>query len=90
MNITKEELVIDKTLEKKINNILMFLNIKERIINGNLISLEGTNLAYIEPHKLTIKDTDYLFFNERDDVYINDLTSSIKINQLKEFIKKKN
>ena len=88
MNITKEELVIEETLEKKINNILMFLNIKEKIINGNLISLEGTNLAYIEPHKITINKTDYLFFNERDDVYINDLTSSIKINQLKSHIKK--
>ena len=32
-------------------------------------------LAYVEPHQVVIKDKSYLFFNEHDYFYINDLTN---------------
>ena len=63
MQIIKEKLEIDETLNKRINNLLKFLNIKSKLINGNIISISKTNLAYIEPHKLIINGTTYLFFN---------------------------
>jgi len=87
MNITKEVLEIEETLENKIKSILQFLGIKTKIIKGNLISIENTNLAYIEPHKLIIKDTTYLLFNERNKVYINTLENSISITELENHIK---
>lgn len=87
MQIIKEKLDIEESLNKRIKNILVFLNIKERIKKGNIISISNTNLAYIEPHKLTINDITYLFFNECDNVYINTLEESIKLTELENYIK---
>lgn len=84
--ITTESLEIEEELANKINNICSFLNIEVEITEGSLITIDNTNLAYIEPHKVTIKETDYLFFNTKEEVYINDLTKSIKISNLKKFI----
>lgn len=87
MQIVKEKLEFDEVLEKKINNLLKFNNIKAKLENGNIISLVNTNLAYIEPHTLEIKGITYLFFNECDNVYINDLSRSIPLKELENFIK---
>ena len=57
MQIIKEKLDIEESLEKRIKNTLKFLNIKSKIIKGNIISIKNTNLAYIEPHKLVIGNT---------------------------------
>lgn len=73
MQIVKEKLEIDEVLERKINNLLRFNNITAKLENGSIISLTNTNIAYIEPHKLEINETTYFFFNECEDVYINDL-----------------
>ena len=35
--------------------MLMFLNLKGKLEEGNIISISNTNLAYIEPYKLRIK-----------------------------------
>ena len=87
MKIVKEKVEIDEELEKKINNLLKFSNIKAKLENGNIISLSNTNIAYIEPHSLEIKGITYLFFNECEDVYMNDLSSSIPLKELEHFIK---
>jgi len=87
MQIVKEKLEIDEELEKKINNLLKFSNIKAKLENGNIISLSNTNIAYIEPHSLEIKGITYLFFNECEDVYINNLNRSIPLKELEGFIK---
>lgn len=87
MQIIKEKLDIDETLNKKIKNILKFLNIKKKIQRGNIINIPKTNLAYIEPHKLVINNITYLFFNECENVYINTLEESIPFNELENHIK---
>ena len=87
MQIVKEKSEIDKALEKKINNLLKFNNIKAKIETGSIISLTNTNIAYIEPHKLEINGNIYLFFNKCEDVYINDLNRFIPLKQLEYFIK---
>lgn len=87
MHLIKEKLDIEKSLENRIKNILKFLNVKERIQKGNIISISKTNLAYIEPHKLVINDITYLFFNECENVYINTLEQSIPFNELENYIK---
>ena len=61
---------------------MLFLNINERLQNGNIIIITKTNLAYIEPHILNINGINYLFFNECENVYINTLKD--KIYKLKE------
>lgn len=87
MQIIKEKLDIDDELEKRIKNILKFLNIKSKIIKGNIIHIPKTNIAYIEPHKLVINNITYLFFNECNDIYINTLENSISFNDLEAHIK---
>ena len=83
----KEKLDIDETLNKRINNLLKFVNIKSKLINGNIIHISKTNLAYIEPHKLIINEITYLFFNNCENVYINTLEQSISLNELERHIK---
>lgn len=87
MQIVKEKIEIDEVLEKKVNNLLKFNNIKGKLKNGYIISLINTNIAYIQPHKLMINETTYLLFNECKDVYINDLSRSISLKELEHFIK---
>lgn len=87
MHLIKEELDIEENLEKRIKNTLKFLNIKSKIIKGNIISISKTNLAYIEPHKLIINDITYIFFNECNDIYINTLEQSIPFNEFETHIK---
>ena len=87
MQIIKEKLNIDETLNKRINNLLKFVNIKSKLINGNIIHISRTNLAYIEPHKLIINEITYLFFNNCENVYINTLEQSILLNELERHIK---
>jgi len=87
MQIVKEKLEIDEVLGKKINNLLKFNNIKAELKIGSIISLTNTNIAYIEPHTLKIKEITYLFFNKRENVYINDLSRSIPLKELEHFIK---
>lgn len=90
MQIIKEKLDIDEMLEKRIKNTLRFLNIKSKIIKGNIIHIPKTNLAYIEPHKIIINNITYLFFNECNDIYINTLEISIPFNEFETHIKANN
>ena len=87
MQIIKEKLDIDETLNKRINNLLKFISIKSKLINGNIIHISKTNLSYIEPHKLIINEITYLFFNNCENVYINTLEQSISLNELERHIK---
>lgn len=87
MHLIKERLDIEENLEKRIKNTLKFLNIKSKIIKGNIISIKNTNLAYIEPHKLIIGNTTYLFFNDCENVYINNLENHISLKDVKVNIK---
>lgn len=87
MHLIKERLDIEESLEKRIKNTLKFLNIKSKIIKGNIISIKNTNLAYIEPRKLVIGNTTYLFFNDCEIVYINNLENHIFLKELYDHIK---
>ena len=87
MQIIKEKLDIDGVLEKRTKNTLRSLNIKSKIIKGNIIHISKTNLANIEPHKILINNITYLFFNECNYIYINTLENSIPFNEFETHIK---
>lgn len=90
INITKENIEIEDSLNNRIKSITKFLGVKSKLIKGKLISIDKTNLAYIEPRKLEINNITYLFFNDSNLVYINSLENSIDISALKDYIKSKN
>ena len=56
-------------------------------INSSIRKIEKTNISYIEPHKVIIKDTTFLVFNYSNDVYISNLTEKIKLSELEEYLK---
>ena len=87
VNIIKQELEIEESLRNKIEFICEFTNIKPIFKNGSIIKVDKTNLIYIEPHRITIKNIDFLFFNYSNDIFINNLSNKIKISELQNYIK---
>ena len=77
LNIETKELKISDKLKRKIEMIGRFTNTTPIIGNGSIKNITGTNIAYVMPHIIVIKNNKYLVFDECDDVYIN--TFKIKI-----------
>ena len=73
-------------LKTKIDWSCKFSKQKYKIYEGCLRIVEHTNLAYVEPHKVIIGDTLYLFFNEQKHFYIGNLKKKIPIADLSEYI----
>jgi len=68
VNIIKQEVRMEESLRKRLEFICEFCSVKPIIINGNLRTIDKTNLTYLEPHKIIINDISFLVFN-----YSNDL-----------------
>lgn len=88
MQIITEKLEIEETLNKRIKNLLKFLNIKAKLQNCNIIHLSKTNLNYIEPHRIIIKGITFLAFNYSNEIFIGNLSKSIKLSVLENYINK--
>ena len=54
MTIETKELVISEELKKKIDMICKFACVKYELINGCIINLKNTNIAYTKPHILKV------------------------------------
>ena len=90
VNITKEKLEIDNELKKRIEFICSFCNTTPTIINGNIRKINKTNLNYIEPHRIIIKGITFLVFNYSNEIFIENLSKSIKLSNLETYIKQIN
>ena len=84
--ITKKEINISEELKSKIEWTCKLKQVKPKIINGNLRIVEHTNLAYVEPHRVIIKDKLYLFFNEQNYFYIGSLENKYPLSKFNEYI----
>ena len=69
LKIITQELEIELNLKQKLEFICEFCHIKPKFINGSIRKIDKTNLSYIEPHKLIIKDKTFLVFNYSNDIY---------------------
>ena len=87
VNIIKEEIILDQSLKKKIEFICEFCHIKPTIINGSIRKIDKTNLSYIEPHRVIVKDTTFLAFNYSTDIYVGSLNKKIQLVELEDYIK---
>ena len=56
IKIVTKELEFDKQLKKKIEFVCDFCNTTPTFINGNIRNIDRTNLSYIEPHRIIIKE----------------------------------
>lgn len=87
LTIETKELNISDELKRKVEMICRFANQKYTFTNGNIKSIKKTNIAYVKPHILKVKNNDYLIFEECDDVFINGYQEKIKFKDLEEYIK---
>lgn len=87
MKIIKEELQFEENLKQRLEFICEFAKVTPTFINGSIRKLDKTNLSYIEPHRLIIKNYTFLVFNYSNDVYISNLTKKIKLSELEEYLK---
>ncbi len=90
VNIIKTKLELDNELKKKIEFICNFCNTTPTIINGNIRKIDKTNITYIEPHRIIIKQTTFLAFNYSNTLYIDNLSKGIELKDLETFIKQLN
>ena len=90
VNIIKEELPIEESLRKKLELICEFAKTTPTIINRNIRKIDRTNLTYIEPHRIYIKNNLYLAFNYSSEIYVNNLGKKIKLSELEDYIKQEN
>lgn len=87
VSIVRENIEIEEALKKKIEFICSFCNTTAEITNGSIRTIEHTNLAYIEPHRIVIKGITFLAFNYETNIYIESLNNKIQIKDLEEYIK---
>ena len=87
VNIIKEELPMEEQLRKKLNIIFDFANVKPTIINGNIRKIDKTNLTYIEPNRIIVKNKTFLIFNYSNEVFIENLSNKIKLSDLEDYLK---
>ena len=87
MQIIKQELRFEENLKQRLEFICEFSKVTPTFINGSIRKIKKTNISYIEPHKVIIKNVTFLVFNYSNDVYIINLTRKIKLAELEEFLK---
>ena len=90
IKIITQELEIESNLKQRLEFIWEFCDIKPTIINGSIRKIDKTNLNYIEPHRIIIKDNLYLAFNYSSDIYVQNLGKKIKLSELENYIKQQN
>ena len=87
LNIIIKEVPIDEELKTRIKFMCDFCNVKPTFINGSVRRIEKTNINYIEPNKIIIKDTTFLAFNHGKDIFVENLQKHIKFSEFQEYIK---
>ena len=90
MKIIKEELQFEENLKQRLEFICEFSKVKPTFINGSIKKLAKTNLSYIEPHKVIVKNITLLVFNYSNNVYVSNLSKKIKLSELETYLKSKN
>ena len=62
MQIIKEELQFEESLKQRLEFICEFSKVTPTFINGSIRKIDKTNLSYIEPHRVIIKNITLLVF----------------------------
>ena len=63
-----------------------FTNTTAIINNGSIKNITDTNIAYVMPHIIVIKNNKYLMFDECDEIYVNTFKSKITFKALEDYI----
>ena len=86
IKIITQELEIGSNLKQRLEFICEFYKVTPTFISGSIRKIENTNLTYIEPHRVIIKNITFLVFNYSNDIYISNLSKKIKLSELEEYL----
>lgn len=86
LKIRKDEISFDYEVKDRLDFICKYSNRDARFFNGYVVSIDRTNLHYVEPHKLVIGNHLFLFFNFKKEVYYQTLNKKIDLKDLNSFI----
>lgn len=90
MRIRSKKLIKAVDFEKKIECTCSFNNAKCEFTQGKILTFEGTNISFIEPHRVEIKVKDknilLLYFDENN-LFLYDRTMPITIEILNNILK---
>ncbi len=86
INIIKQEIEIEKGLKQRLEFICNFCKTTPTFINGSIRKIDKSNLQYVEPHRIIIKDITFLAFNYSNDIYIKNLSNKIKLTELENYL----
>ena len=73
-------LEVEKEVLKRIDMICRFACCKYTI-------KQGSNIAYVSPHIITVGGNNYLIFNGSDKIFVNDYSKCIKLKDIEVHIK---
>ena len=86
INIIKQEIEMEKGLKQRLEFICNFCKTTPTFINGSIRKIDKSNLQYVEPHRIIIKDITFLAFNYSNDIYIKNLSNKIKLTELENYL----
>ena len=86
INIIKQEIEIEKGLKQRLEFICNFCKTTTTFINGSIRKIDKSNLQYVEPHRIIIKNITFLAFNYSNDIYIKNLSNKIKLTELENYL----
>lgn len=86
INIIKQEMEMEKGLKQRLEFICNFCKTTPTFINGSIRKIDKSNLQYVEPHRIIIKDITFLAFNYSNDIYIKNLSNKIKLTELENYL----
>ena len=87
IKIIKEEIEIDESLVSRLSVICDFCNTKPTFIKGSIRKIDRTNLTYLEPHRIIIKNITFLIFNYSNEIFIENLSNKMKLSELEKYLK---
>ena len=85
LNIETKELKISDKFKKNWDDWKIY-NTTPIISNDSIKNITGTNVAYVMPHIIVIKNNKYLMFDECDNVYVNTFKNKIVFKDLEDYI----
>ena len=80
--LEQKDVVESDKLQRKFDIGWKIYNTTSIISNDSIKNITDTNVAYVMPHIIVIKNNKYLMFDECDDVYINTFKSKISFKDL--------
>ena len=86
LDIIEKEIKFDETLKMRIELICKLAHVKPIFYNGSMKKINHSNLVYVEPHRIEVKDKVILAFNYSNEVYINNIHNKLKIVELEDYL----